>query len=182
MKFLRSNRPIARDRLCLAPGFSWLYSWDIMDDFGVPLYSIVNDAATHQLSLVIPRFQRPYAWPAHKAVQMLDLLWGHSQRGRLLPLFLGSVILAKQGNDLLVVDGQQRVTSFVLLLAAARRSFLRLKNPAPVPLLRSYESWRDNTNASFSVKLWGRDFAEDEEADTVPTFVMQNLVPDMQVR
>jgi hypothetical protein len=74
----------------------------------------------------IPRYQRPYAWTVEQAGELLsDLLAfmgeGNDPIEELNPYFLGSVVLIKDdapNSD--VVDGQQRLTTLTILLAAIR--------------------------------------------------------------
>lgn len=69
----------------------------------------------------IPSFQRNYAWGAAEVEQMLDDIFIATEP-KDLPYFLGSIVLAtKDPNDrkspLLVLDGQQRLTTLSLLIA-----------------------------------------------------------------
>jgi hypothetical protein len=73
----------------------------------------------------IPRYQRPYSWTGVQAGELLDdLLTSVSGStapvGDLDPYFLGSVVLIKDETlpDAEVVDGQQRLTTLTILLAA----------------------------------------------------------------
>lgn len=81
---------------------------------------------SNDFSFEIPSFQRPYAWTTEQASELLlDLL--DASKDQITPLadtppyFLGSVVLIK-GDDPRadVVDGQQRLTTLTLLLAALR--------------------------------------------------------------
>lgn len=74
----------------------------------------------------IPSYQRPYAWEDEHVNQLVDDLakWSQEQRGRhekdKSPYFLGSVVLVQTGPDTFdVVDGQQRLTTLMLLFLAA---------------------------------------------------------------
>lgn len=79
-------------------------------------------------AFVIPDYQRPYAWTKDEAGELLtDLLSmmgddENVQVGSLPTYFLGSVVLIKEeGNpQSIVVDGQQRLTTLTILLAALR--------------------------------------------------------------
>lgn len=81
---------------------------------------------------LIPLYQRHYAW---KVVPQLELLWEDIQRSvnrltedraSLTPHFMGAIVIAqiktfgKQVQAFEVIDGQQRLTTFQLLLAALR--------------------------------------------------------------
>ena len=81
---------------------------------------------------LIPLYQRQYAW---KATPQLDLLWEDIERAvarlmedrsTLTPHFMGAIVIAqiktygKQVQAYEIIDGQQRLTTFQLLLAALR--------------------------------------------------------------
>lgn len=77
--------------------------------------------------LKIPHYQRPYAWKAENAqVLVSDLLTfmgdGSGKVDDLPPYFLGSIVLVKDDArpDADVIDGQQRLTTLTILLAALR--------------------------------------------------------------
>lgn len=75
---------------------------------------------------VIPDYQRPYSWTTEQAGELFDDLYSAMQDAPLdgTPglYFLGSVVLIKNGHDpkSFVVDGQQRLTTLTILLAALR--------------------------------------------------------------
>lgn len=81
---------------------------------------------------LIPLYQRQYAW---KAQPQLELLWEDIERSverlkedraSLTPHFMGAIVIAqvktfgKQVQSFEIIDGQQRLTTFQLLLAAIR--------------------------------------------------------------
>ena len=73
----------------------------------------------------IPSYQRPYAWTTEQAGELLDDLIAFMESGEepeeAAPYFLGSIVLIKgEGPDSRVVDGQQRLTTLTILLAALR--------------------------------------------------------------
>lgn len=71
----------------------------------------------------VPIFQRSYAWGAEEIGQLMDDVFGEADRAE-LPYFLGSVVLAAKDESStgrkgdLVLDGQQRLTTISLLIAA----------------------------------------------------------------
>lgn len=82
----------------------------------------------------IPDYQRPYSWTTEQATELIDDLIDARERAlessdRDTPYFLGSIVLIKQEGapDAQVVDGQQRLTTLTLLLAAIRAG---LTNPS----------------------------------------------------
>jgi len=74
----------------------------------------------------IPTYQRPYSWKKEQAIQLLDDISYFALREEELnnipPYFLGSVVLIKKQTSAFakVVDGQQRLTTLTILLAALR--------------------------------------------------------------
>lgn len=75
----------------------------------------------------IPMYQRPYAWEVEQAEMLLDDLLdflggGTEAIDEVNPYFLGSIVLIKSDGlpEAAVVDGQQRLTTLTILLAALR--------------------------------------------------------------
>lgn len=92
-----------------------------------------------QVSYRIPQFQRPYAW----GEEQWKLLWADVRKvadriidgqadDDLLPHFMGAIVLQEpkeqkmsydEVKQLLVVDGQQRLTTLQLLIKASQKAF-----------------------------------------------------------
>lgn len=83
----------------------------------------LNDPTTKGKIFVIPEYQRPYRWE----VDTCDVLWNdlknffeeHKNDDR--EYFLGSIVTCDdtdEQNRINIIDGQQRITSFLLLLRA----------------------------------------------------------------
>lgn len=74
----------------------------------------------------VPRYQRPYAWTVEQAGELLeDLLASVEDKEKELegtnPYFLGSIVLIKaDAPEAEIVDGQQRLATLTILLAALR--------------------------------------------------------------
>src|SRR6185503_12559557 len=75
----------------------------------------------------IPGYQRPYAWTTEQAGELFDdlasfMAANEAEVGDMSQYFLGSIVLIKEETapDADVVDGQQRLTTLTLLLAAIR--------------------------------------------------------------
>ena len=80
----------------------------------------------HTVFYAIPPYQRPYSWKEEQVEQLWDDLaaWLDSGSGsldRLPPYFLGSVVLTDNDGVWEIIDGQQRLTTISLLIAAARQ-------------------------------------------------------------
>ena len=83
----------------------------------------LNDPSTKGKIFIIPEYQRPYRWE----VDTCDVLWNdlknfyeeHKDDDR--EYFLGSIVTCEDNeerNHINIIDGQQRITSFMLLLRA----------------------------------------------------------------
>lgn len=77
--------------------------------------SIGNTSIRGQLS--IPEYQRPYVWEERQLNRLLNDLQDHNDASNeAKPLFyLGSIILHRDNNRLNIIDGQQRITTMLLL-------------------------------------------------------------------
>ena len=74
---------------------------------------------------VIPSYQRPYAWTVDETSELFDDLHSFFQSSTEEPYFLGSIVLIKEENEPYseVVDGQQRLTTLTILMAAIASKF-----------------------------------------------------------
>lgn len=68
----------------------------------------------------IPPYQRPYAWTTEQAGELFDDLYDFFNHEADESYFLGSIVLIKQENKALsqVIDGQQRLTTLTIFIAA----------------------------------------------------------------
>ena len=71
----------------------------------------------------IPRFQRPYSWDKDNVQDF----WSDVINNKPGDYFLGSMVVYTKGNYRHIVDGQQRLTTITILLAAIRDKFNELK-------------------------------------------------------
>src|SRR5262245_13119160 len=62
----------------------------------------------------IPRFQRPYLWEK----EQVEDFWNDTIAGTEQDYFIGSMVVFKTGDVYGVVDGQQRLTTISMILAA----------------------------------------------------------------
>jgi hypothetical protein len=68
----------------------------------------------------IPRFQRPYSWDRGN----IEEFWSDVSEGT-SSYFIGSMVFYKKGKDeIYIVDGQQRLTTITIFLAALRDSLV----------------------------------------------------------
>jgi uncharacterized protein with ParB-like and HNH nuclease domain/predicted transport protein len=79
---------------------------------------------------VIPIYQRNYSWERAQCVQLWNDLLKAGQKDAVKAHFLGSIVYVERAlssvtnqEALLVIDGQQRLTTSILLIAALERHF-----------------------------------------------------------
>ena len=66
--------------------------------------------------LTIPEYQRPYVWKEKQINRLLSDLMEHSKNTMPKPMYyLGSVILHNDNGKLKIIDGQQRITTALLI-------------------------------------------------------------------
>jgi len=100
-----------------------------------PEHKVVNDLFAREVKYIIPEYQRPYSWDCegksdknNQVNSMWDDLYSHFLVDYEKTYFFGSMVLIGNGNRVYqVVDGQQRLTTLVLLFAAFKCFVQELK-------------------------------------------------------
>lgn len=112
----------------------------------------------------VPGYQRPYAWTTEEARELFEDLIGFMQSdGGLIeempPYFLGSIVLIKPETNPTadVVDGQQRLTTLTILLAAIRANVGADRAAEVTPLIYERGSAIRGTKDRFRLTLRERD-------------------------
>lgn len=89
------------------------------------LLEFINNAS----QFIIPIYQRNYSWDRTKCLQLWNDLWRAGESDAISGHFLGSIVYVEEDlgtvslkSPLLVIDGQQRLTTITLLLAALRET------------------------------------------------------------
>lgn len=84
---------------------------------------------------IIPIYQRTYSWRSKECRKLWDDILSVAQNDAIPTHFLGSIVYASKGiyqiaslPQLLVIDGQQRLTTLFLLLAALGKAFKEQNN------------------------------------------------------
>jgi len=81
--------------------------------------------------LAVPNFQRPYSWDHNN----IEEFWEDLQRARESgSYFMGTIVLANDASNQsrqLVIDGQQRITSLMLLLKSFHSKMLNMNQDDP---------------------------------------------------
>lgn len=86
----------------------------------------LNRILSTEYNFFIPSYQRPYSWTVNEAGTLFDDLYDFwKNHAATDTYFLGSIVLVKQDNDPSseVIDGQQRLTTLTILLAALSGMF-----------------------------------------------------------
>ncbi|GAA9372458.1 DUF262 and DUF1524 domain-containing protein [Helicobacter pylori] len=95
-----------------------------MEADATPLLKFIKDNQKNQL--VIPIYQRVYSWDKEQCKQLWDDIVKTGGSDQIEGHFIGSIVFVHDGiyttshNELLIIDGQQRLTTITLLLTALR--------------------------------------------------------------
>ncbi|GAA7657924.1 DUF262 and DUF1524 domain-containing protein [Helicobacter pylori] len=94
-----------------------------MEADATPLLKFIKDNQNNQL--VIPIYQRLYSWEKEQCKQLWDDIVKTGGSDQIGGHFIGSILYVLDGithsnNILLIIDGQQRLTTITLLLTALR--------------------------------------------------------------
>lgn len=81
---------------------------------------------------VVPDYQREYVWDQTQVEQLLADLTEAFSADRKKDYFLGTIVTYKTGNHFELIDGQQRVTTFFIILCALRKLYNENKEPSSV--------------------------------------------------
>ncbi|MCC5816121.1 MAG: DUF262 domain-containing protein [Leptospira sp.] len=66
-------------------------------------------------SIKIPDYQRPYVWNAEKVETLIDDLQYHIEHNSRQAYYMGSILFFCQNGEYEIIDGQQRLTSLLIL-------------------------------------------------------------------
>ncbi len=89
-----------------------------------PLLKFIKDNQKNQL--IIPIYQRVYSWEKEQCKELWDDIIKIGGDDKMDGHFIGSIVFVHDGvystghNELLIIDGQQRLTTITLLLTALR--------------------------------------------------------------
>lgn len=108
--------------------------------FGFDLVGIAD--LVQRRPLTVPLYQRSYAWGGDDAPDAVTEFWKDLRTTFVRPgqeYFLGTIVLAREGpqGKYTVIDGQQRLATTVILLAAIRNEFIRRQDPAPANTIQA---------------------------------------------
>lgn len=93
-----------------------------------PEHKSINDVFVRDVKYIIPAYQRPYSWESigkSDANDQINNMWDdfydfYLKNNEEQEYFFGSIVVYKEKEGFQVVDGQQRLTSLLLLFAAMK--------------------------------------------------------------
>jgi uncharacterized protein with ParB-like and HNH nuclease domain len=95
----------------------------------MPISKTIGEVLGFTSQFAIPLYQREYKWGKDEATELIDDLMDHQDcdGNKQVHLFLGNFIFEKTKNQRTsVVDGQQRLTTIILLLVACKMRSVEL--------------------------------------------------------
>lgn len=106
--------------------------------------------------LAVPIYQRSYSWGNPDAPDAVRELWTDLRSTFVRPdneYFLGTIVLSREGPDgrYTIIDGQQRIATTAILLAAIRNEFRRRNDSEPGKTIQSTYLAKPNLRARESV-------------------------------
>lgn len=116
-------------------------------------YSI--EEAFRECFYIIPDYQREYVWTDKEVHQLLDDINEQIDTGSTREYFIGTVLVSptEQKNHYEVIDGQQRLTTFFLLLCALKHIFQGEPQGQALSTLISTSYTDSNGETKISLKL-----------------------------
>ena len=79
---------------------------------------------------VVPAFQREYVWEDTEIEQLLGDIESAFEYDNNKEYFLGTTVVYKNDDKLQLIDGQQRMTTFFLILCAIAKKYMSMGTPA----------------------------------------------------
>lgn len=101
----------------------------------------------------VPEYQRSFAWTEDEVGQLwVDLLdsMDHSRA----EYFIGPVVVKRSATEDELIDGQQRITTILLVIAAIRAEFRKNGDTSRADLLASYFGEKDIVSLSINSKFF----------------------------
>jgi uncharacterized protein with ParB-like and HNH nuclease domain len=83
---------------------------------------------------IIPIYQRPYSWAETQLKKFVNGIfasfWGYEQDKNAEPMFIGTMQLSelKKNKTQHIIDGQQRITTFLILLKVLKTKYTELQS------------------------------------------------------
>lgn len=112
------------------------------------------------LSLEIPSYQRPYVWTEKQIARLISDLAEFAKSEGQSEYFMGSILLYKKDNKFEIIDGQQRLTSLLILKAALGSNGEQVKNfnilPISIAQVKNIYGFVNKLPATISHDDWNK--------------------------
>ncbi|MCD6049569.1 MAG: hypothetical protein K0Q55_972 [Verrucomicrobia bacterium] len=136
-----------------------------------PVPTSIHDILNSTTQFAIPLYQRDYKWGEEEATELIEDLRNYDDITKEC-LFLGNIIFEKsKDQNTLVVDGQQRLTTILLLLVACRTHAKALDL---IPLATKIQDKITFTDSTTAVSLGCRLIASDSIRDVFEHITKDN--------
>jgi hypothetical protein len=122
---------------------------------------VIGELLSASQSLRVPDYQRDYSWESVHVLDFWNDITRFQEETPLIPTmprryFLGAVMLARQSEDRLVIDGQQRLATVTLLLIVIRDALASI-DPHQASVLHALYIARDD-QYRITLNVTDRDF------------------------
>jgi len=98
------------------------------------IFELLDFSKIQADKFIIPEYQRPYAWEKEKCETLWNDIFENSTTDD-QEYFFGTIVTYKDESNISIIDGQQRITSFFLLLRAFYHKFENLGDKSKVARL-----------------------------------------------
>jgi uncharacterized protein with ParB-like and HNH nuclease domain len=98
------------------------------------IFELLDFSKIQADKFIIPEYQRPYAWEKEKCETFWNDICDNSTTDE-QEYFFGTIVTYKDESNIFIIDGQQRITSFFLLLRAFYYKFENLGDKSKVARL-----------------------------------------------
>ena len=95
------------------------------------IFELLDFSKIQADKFIIPEYQRPYAWEKEKCETLWNDIYENSTADD-QEYFFGTIVTYKDESNISIIDGQQRITSFFLLLRAFYHKFENLGDKSKV--------------------------------------------------
>ena len=101
----------------------------------------------------IPKYQRNYVWKKEKIEELWNDILFTLKDGSDISYFLGSIIVKTGAVEDELIDGQQRLTSILILLSIICKEFIKQNNVFNIDLTKKYCVLSNKTTKSLTSRL-----------------------------
>lgn len=132
-----------------------------MSKLSVDQQTVYDLFSSKKANFFIPDYQRPYAWGEVECQTLWDDFFefafperDYSKFNRDEEYYLGPIVFFPSTDKLEVIDGQQRLTTLMLLLRAFYKKFAHMQDEGSLETKRKIERciWKTD---EFASRIWG---------------------------